>query len=60
MQQEFIMQRRYCTCGNLVLVHFVRKHLSWRTIFRSPDISSATNIHHCPACGQKLAIDVLH
>ena len=54
------MQKRYCQCGNLILVHFVHKFLSWRTIFRHPDISYAVNIHHCPGCGAKLGINTLH
>lgn len=58
--EEAIMQRRFCTCGNPVLVEYqVWTRGIVRSMFWRFDLRERGPISVCPCCGRRLTIDEL-
>lgn len=54
------MQRRFCTCGNPVLVEYqVWTRGIVRSMFWRFDLRERGPISVCPCCGRRLTIDEL-
>lgn len=54
------MQKRFCTCGHMVLVHYHRVGDLWRPqVLTSGKVRRKSSQIACPACGAPLNIHTL-
>ena len=59
INEDFVMQKRFCSCGHMVLVRYISANGTWMPLFmlnqRLPQQKKIT-VADCPKCGIPLSI----
>lgn len=54
------MQKRFCSCGHMIMVRYHRRHGVWMPqVLEANKVKGKRELPECPACGNPLTIHFL-